>query len=239
MGKELGTAYGLWFFLGLFGAHHFYLDRLSHGTISVWSLNFLGIGWICDGLLLPFYWRSCNGNAVPEASSDRTCGRIFWRLPLASLTAIASLIAIFCFGPRTLHRLHIVDLDQKLAGTSRNPYDTLGVTRDTSLEAAWEAYEAETKRLNSLRPCEKACREQKDELKQIRGFLSGDFWRKSSDEDKWDEWSSLKAEEWNVLLGSVAEVITGTPREKPSPKPAKSPAPPRACKRRHGRGSEL
>lgn len=243
--KELGTAYVLWFFLGLFGAHHFYLDRLTHGTISVWSFNLLGMGWICDGMLLPFYCRSCNGYAASEALSDRTCGRIFWRLPLASLTALASLLAIFFFGPRTLHSLHIVDLDQKLAGTSRNPYDILGVTREESREAkaTWEAFDAETLRLSILKSCDMACREQKDDLKQIHGFLSGDFWRQSKDEDKWDEYFGLKTEEWSVLIGSISEAVTGKPMEKPrpkpAPKPAKSPAPSRARKRRHGRESEL
>jgi len=237
--KELGTAYGLWFFLGFFGAHHFYLDRLSHGTVSVWTLNLLGMGWICDGFLLPFYCRSCNGHTSPEASSDRTCGRAFTRLPLASITAIASLLAMFAFGPRTLHSLHVVDLDQKLAGTSRNPYDILGVARNAPLNASWAAYEEEIKRLRKLRSCDDVCRRKKDDLKQIRGFLSGDFWRRPTDQDHWDEWSSLKSEEWSILGGWVWELISGKPMEKPAPRPASSPSPSKARKQRNRRGSEL
>eukprot|EP00419_Tripos_fusus_P053074 CAMPEP_0172806382 /NCGR_PEP_ID=MMETSP1075-20121228/6327_1 /TAXON_ID=2916 /ORGANISM="Ceratium fusus, Strain PA161109" /LENGTH=156 /DNA_ID=CAMNT_0013645173 /DNA_START=565 /DNA_END=1033 /DNA_ORIENTATION=+ len=147
------------------------------------------------------------------------------------MTACSFFSATFYYVPRALHNIHIVDLDQKLAGTSRNPYDILGLERDAPKKATWEAYHAETKRLSLLRSCDKSCREQKDDLKQIRGFLTGEFWRESTDKDEWDDWISMKMAEWKVLGGCISEAFTGKPMEKPVPMPARSPAPSRARKR--------
>jgi hypothetical protein len=33
--KSVSVAYGLWFFLGLFGVHHFYLNRDKHCFIGL------------------------------------------------------------------------------------------------------------------------------------------------------------------------------------------------------------
>ncbi|GEM_PF-6332985 len=55
--KSLGKAYLWWFPLGIFGAHHFYIGRKVWGWITALTLNFLLLGWILDGILMP-YWLS-------------------------------------------------------------------------------------------------------------------------------------------------------------------------------------
>jgi hypothetical protein len=52
-GKSSGVAYLLWFFLGIFGGHRFYLRQ--NGTAILWLFTgglFL-VGWIVDLFLIP------------------------------------------------------------------------------------------------------------------------------------------------------------------------------------------
>ena len=41
-------AFRLCLFLGIFGAHYFYVGRRFRGIIAVFTLNFLFIGWVHD-----------------------------------------------------------------------------------------------------------------------------------------------------------------------------------------------
>jgi TM2 domain-containing membrane protein YozV len=51
--KDSGTAYLLWFFLGLYGAHRFYLGQNGLGLLYLFTLGLCGIGWLIDGFLIP------------------------------------------------------------------------------------------------------------------------------------------------------------------------------------------
>lgn len=62
--KSTGVSYLLWFFLGSFGAHRFYLGRNGSaiGQLALFLLGFLtfmitwialGIWWIVDAFLIP------------------------------------------------------------------------------------------------------------------------------------------------------------------------------------------
>ncbi|MDR0643557.1 MAG: TM2 domain-containing protein [Treponema sp.] len=46
--KSKGVAYLLWFFLGLFGAHRFYLEKIGTGVLYLLTGGVFGIGWIID-----------------------------------------------------------------------------------------------------------------------------------------------------------------------------------------------
>lgn len=46
--KSTGTAYLLWFFLGLLGGHKFYLDKVGMGLLYFFTFGFFGIGWFID-----------------------------------------------------------------------------------------------------------------------------------------------------------------------------------------------
>jgi TM2 domain-containing membrane protein YozV len=46
--KSKTTAYLLWFFLGLFGVHKFYLERPGMGILYLCTGGLLGIGWLID-----------------------------------------------------------------------------------------------------------------------------------------------------------------------------------------------
>ncbi|MHC6202060.1 TM2 domain-containing protein [Breznakiellaceae bacterium SP9] len=46
--KSKLTAYLLWFFFGLWGAHKFYLGKIGLGIAYIFTGAFLGIGWLVD-----------------------------------------------------------------------------------------------------------------------------------------------------------------------------------------------
>jgi len=46
--KSKAVAYLLWWFLGIFGAHKFYLDKVGIGIAYVFTGGFVGIGWFID-----------------------------------------------------------------------------------------------------------------------------------------------------------------------------------------------
>jgi TM2 domain-containing membrane protein YozV len=46
--KSKGLAYLLWFFLGVFGVHKFYLEKIAVGIIYLLTGGLFLIGWIYD-----------------------------------------------------------------------------------------------------------------------------------------------------------------------------------------------
>ncbi|NLJ81636.1 MAG: NINE protein [Bacteroidales bacterium] len=46
--KSKVTAYLLWFFLGIFGAHKFYLGKVGMGILYLFTFGLFFIGWFID-----------------------------------------------------------------------------------------------------------------------------------------------------------------------------------------------
>ena len=46
--KSRTTAYLLWFFLGLWGGHKFYLGKIGIGVLYLFTFGIFGIGWLID-----------------------------------------------------------------------------------------------------------------------------------------------------------------------------------------------
>lgn len=81
--KSTGAAYLLWFFLGGFGAHRFYLGRTATGIGQLlllllgWIPLFagwiaLGIWWLIDAFLIPDIIRADNLQTIRELADGRT-----------------------------------------------------------------------------------------------------------------------------------------------------------------------
>lgn len=51
--KELGIAYLLWFFCGLWGVHKFYLEKFGMGVLYLLTFGLFFIGWFIDLFTLP------------------------------------------------------------------------------------------------------------------------------------------------------------------------------------------
>lgn len=50
--KSRTAAYLLWFFLGMFSAHRFYLGKIGTGILYLLTGQLLGIGWVIDLFLI-------------------------------------------------------------------------------------------------------------------------------------------------------------------------------------------
>lgn len=50
--KSKGLAYLLWFFLGAFSAHRFYLGKVGTGILYLLTGQLFGIGWFIDLFIL-------------------------------------------------------------------------------------------------------------------------------------------------------------------------------------------
>ncbi|WP_405566454.1 MMPL family transporter [Streptomyces phaeochromogenes] len=69
--KSVAVAYLWWFFLGLFGMHHFYLGRTGRGLLYLCTLGICGLGWLADALTLPRQVRSANARIVRQDIAPR------------------------------------------------------------------------------------------------------------------------------------------------------------------------
>ena len=50
--KSKLAAYLLWWFLGAFGAHKFYLGKFGWGILYIFTCGLFGIGWLIDLFVL-------------------------------------------------------------------------------------------------------------------------------------------------------------------------------------------
>ncbi|XP_059169263.1 uncharacterized protein LOC131951020 [Physella acuta] len=63
----LEEAYLLWLTLGLLGAHNFYLNRPGWGVLYIFTLGFLGIGWLIDAVRIPKLVKDYNEELTPPS----------------------------------------------------------------------------------------------------------------------------------------------------------------------------
>ena len=74
--KSKGTAYLLWFFLGLLGVHRFYVGKYFSGIIYFFTFGLFGVGWFIDLFLLSGYVDTYNAliwDALAYATRILTC----------------------------------------------------------------------------------------------------------------------------------------------------------------------
>jgi TM2 domain-containing membrane protein YozV len=58
--KDTAITYVLWFFLGLFGIHHFYLGKIGRGILWLLTGGLFFIGWLVDLFTIPSQVRTVN-----------------------------------------------------------------------------------------------------------------------------------------------------------------------------------
>lgn len=72
--KSVGVAYLLWFFLGVFGAHRFYLGRVPSAllllglTAASWVLSFVLVGYLL--VPVPLIWVFVDMFLIPGMARD-------------------------------------------------------------------------------------------------------------------------------------------------------------------------
>jgi TM2 domain-containing membrane protein YozV len=59
--KSVGIAYLLWFFLGVVGAHQFYLGKTGRAISYIFTLGWLGVGLVIDLFTMSKQVQQANG----------------------------------------------------------------------------------------------------------------------------------------------------------------------------------
>jgi RND superfamily putative drug exporter len=67
--KDVAIAYVWWLFLGLFGAHWFYLGKRRRGWLYPCTVGLAGLGWLVGPFTLPRLIRTINRGQVPDAAA--------------------------------------------------------------------------------------------------------------------------------------------------------------------------
>jgi len=70
--KDKTTAYLLWFFLGIWGAHKFYLGKGVMGILYLFTFGFFFIGWAVDLLTLGSQVDVYNALLRPLGNNNNT-----------------------------------------------------------------------------------------------------------------------------------------------------------------------
>ncbi len=76
--KSEGVAFLLWFFLGLFGAHRFYLKQVASAVVMlILTLTFVGIfvtaiWWVIDAFLITGMVREHNQTLINKIKNEDT-----------------------------------------------------------------------------------------------------------------------------------------------------------------------
>ena len=65
--KDVGVAYLLWFFLGMYGGHKFYLGEPGLGVLYLFTLGLCGVGWFVDMFLISGQVQRINQQAQMQA----------------------------------------------------------------------------------------------------------------------------------------------------------------------------
>mmetsp|Transcript_19347 Transcript_19347/g.41142 ORF Transcript_19347/g.41142 Transcript_19347/m.41142 type:complete len:290 (-) Transcript_19347:38-907(-) len=207
--KKLSTSYLLWFAAGPIGnAHHFYLDRIVHGLVAVWTANFLCIGWVVDAVMMPYYVRSFNaGRTAQMAPTDTSSRRLLCRLPMMWLCLVAPVIGTALYGPYVLHSLGAVDIDRIAAQTQENPYDVLGITRGAGLSEAKSAYRTQSLRWHPDRNagCGKKCEHKMGEIAKAYDLIKKRKAPSDSGEKTWESWVQDLGSDWWAVLEVISQ----------------------------------
>eukprot|EP00405_Crypthecodinium_cohnii_P019423 CAMPEP_0206480988 /NCGR_PEP_ID=MMETSP0324_2-20121206/37812_1 /ASSEMBLY_ACC=CAM_ASM_000836 /TAXON_ID=2866 /ORGANISM="Crypthecodinium cohnii, Strain Seligo" /LENGTH=253 /DNA_ID=CAMNT_0053958261 /DNA_START=51 /DNA_END=809 /DNA_ORIENTATION=+ len=164
--KRVFTAYAFWGVGGLVGIHHIYLDRLVHGLAAMWTLNFLGFGFLLDGLLMGYYVRRFNMRCADWAPYDSSRRSLCCRLPLLIFFGLALILVTVISLPRVLHNFKYIDIDRLAAQTEANPYETLQIDGSASLSDVKAAYKTQSLKWHPDRNpgCGKECENRMAEI---------------------------------------------------------------------------
>lgn len=166
--KFLSTCYMLMLLGGpLANAHLFYLERIIHGLLAVWTMNFMGAGWLLDVLLMPCYLRSFNAErTTASAPGDLSRRKLFFWLPVSVMVILGSVAGTILYLPVALHRFKVVDIDRLAAQTEVNPYELLGLHRSATLQQAKAAYRRKSLEAHPDRNpgCGKPCEDKMAEI---------------------------------------------------------------------------
>eukprot|EP00440_Ansanella_granifera_P004717 gb/GFBE01005115.1/.p1 GENE.gb/GFBE01005115.1/~~gb/GFBE01005115.1/.p1 ORF type:complete len:281 (+),score=54.74 gb/GFBE01005115.1/:1-843(+) len=205
--KRVFTSYLLWICGIIFPMHHFYLDRLLHGMLATWTLNFCFLGWVLDGFMIPRYVRSYNRERCADfAEYDSSRRALLCKFPLLWLCTIGLMGAGIVYFPTMLHHLNVVDIDRVAAQTEVNPYELLGLSRYASAQEAKAAYRKESLRWHPDRNpgCGKECDDKMSEIGKAFELIKR---RKAPPppDRSWEGWLQAVGQDWQAVLQALQQ----------------------------------
>lgn len=141
------------------------------------TLNFLFIGFACDFFLIPQYVQTYNEQTAPILRDRRvprsSCCGCRWHcgVLLASMVALGFNYVFMIDGPNTLERFGFLDIHGQLAGTTENPFDLVGIPRDTNAKDISQAYRspaarAARQKLEEAPHCDEQCKPRRKKMQQ-------------------------------------------------------------------------
>ena len=92
--KSKPVAYLLWLFLGLIGAHRFYLGKIGTGILWLFTGGLFGIGWIIDLITLGGKVDTYNANVKAKQAQEQATQAINASLAAATAATIANKAAV-------------------------------------------------------------------------------------------------------------------------------------------------
>eukprot|EP00931_Biecheleriopsis_adriatica_P091564 TRINITY_DN65448_c0_g1_i1.p1 TRINITY_DN65448_c0_g1~~TRINITY_DN65448_c0_g1_i1.p1 ORF type:complete len:322 (+),score=46.05 TRINITY_DN65448_c0_g1_i1:122-1087(+) len=225
--KDMWTAYSLCATMGLFGAHHFYLDRILHGAVAAMTLNFGMLGYFIDLLAIPTYTRNCNLQTVRSARPDASCRRYCCCMPCVGTVALCNLLLFFGAAPLIIQATGLVDIERRMAGTKENPYVILNWDRNVTRQEATRAMPALMDEIHKSKDCvrsknDKACKVKMSEFKKAFDFVTGEAvgckkvrakrnrkdklkGKARSGKSEWEEFIEDAECKWNHLADALSE----------------------------------
>jgi len=226
--KSVLTSYVLLFTGGIFGVHHYYLDRVSHGLCATWTLNFFGLGFVLDLLLVGHYVRNFNDRCCPPSDGvlpvdDQSSRKVLLKFPVLLIVFVGLIVGVVGYGPSTLQRIGLVDMDRLAAQTEANPYDILELDGNADLSQAKAAYRKQSLKWHPDRNpgCGKECEDKMSEITKAFDLIK----KKQSPPPPDRSWSGrLKAigMDWFRLLEALLSEEASQPPPSPSRKADKS-----------------
>jgi curved DNA-binding protein CbpA/TM2 domain-containing membrane protein YozV len=186
--KHIGVVFFIWLFFGLFGGHHFYLDRPVCGALYACSLGCFGLGWLYDFTRLRALVSEANRGESKHQPYQITVGTCCRNFCLIIFTLICLAFFVFTRGP-----YYIRKFDPLNCNFSDNPYETLGVPFGTSFKVCKKAYRSLAKELHpDHNPgCDQKCTDKMAKINLAFEKLKERDGASVVEDDIADQWQSI------------------------------------------------
>mmetsp|Transcript_42318 Transcript_42318/g.116723 ORF Transcript_42318/g.116723 Transcript_42318/m.116723 type:complete len:310 (+) Transcript_42318:92-1021(+) len=204
--KSVTITFMLWYCAGLVGAHHFFLDRIVHGFLCVFTLNFFFVGYFSDLLLIPYYVKKYNEQTSHVALQERSTTGFFCRVALVWVVVFVCTCVFVFLAPGALENVGIIDFHVERSGLNKNPYDIVGVPRGTPFQDVKTKY-------SDSRACDNECKKafkyfKGEKEKLARARRRGRQNRKEDEDSEWVRTFVHEAtENWKVLANKMTKPL--------------------------------
>jgi len=203
--KNIWMAYCLWLGAGALGVHHFYLERIVHGTAAAWTFNFLLIGWACDAFMLPSYVANYNRGTANTAPWDRSLQRVFCRMCVVFLLLVMLFMAAFSYGPLVLQGVGLHSSEKVKVHVAQESFAILNISATSTPQEAKKAYEEMVSKLDA-KLCDEFCQDSKRKLRKAYDFIRANSKSKHSNyqnDHAWNDWLDFTVYEWEALAQAI------------------------------------